>query len=52
MRDYCYRVTFEINNRYEDVFASCKRDAIILAKAEQIKKGNQHDDIKKVQILD
>ena len=45
MRDYCYKVYFELCNRFEQVFASCKSDAHILARAEQIKKGNRYDDL-------
>lgn len=45
MRDYCYKVYFEINNRSERVFASCKKDAHILAQAAQIKKGYRYNDL-------
>ncbi len=36
--------------RTEIVQASCEEDAEILAKAEQIKKGNRYDDLKSVRL--
>jgi hypothetical protein len=45
MRDYCFLVPFEIGNRSEQVFASNKNEAVILAQAAQIKKGNRYDDV-------
>lgn len=48
----CWKVVFEINNRSEEVFACCKTEAIILAQAEQIKKGNRYNDVRDAYTLD
>ena len=45
MNYYAYCVPFEINRRTEIVYAGCEADAIVLAQAEQIKKGNRYDDV-------
>ena len=45
MKNHCYKVYFELNNRSEQVFAGCKADAHILAQAKQIKKGFRCDDL-------
>jgi hypothetical protein len=52
MREYWYKVYFELGNRVEMVHADCKQDAIILAQAEQIKKGNRCDDVMDVERID
>lgn len=41
MRDYLYTVVFA-NHNFEQVTASSKKQAVILAQAEQIKKGNSY----------
>lgn len=49
MRNDEYLVTFKTGIT-STVYAMCENDAIILAKAQQIKHGNRHD-IEKIEII-
>lgn len=51
MKQYCYFVKFN-TTQTEQVFAFCEAEAIILAQAKQIKKGNEYKHIKSVEIID
>jgi hypothetical protein len=52
MREYWYKVRFKLGERMELVRASCKQDAIILAQANQIRRGNRYDDVMDVERID
>ena len=52
MRNYCWEVKFELGSRVEIVYAGHKAEAIILAQAKQIEKGNRYDDVESACKLD
>ena len=51
MRQYCYLVKFNTGQK-EQVSAFCESEAIILAQAKQINKGNEYRYIKDIYIID
>ena len=52
MKDYCYLVPF-VTGLVERVWAGNEKEAIILAQAAQIEKGNQYKVVhSKIRILD